>query len=270
MSSWPSKICVFGVWPIAMNTPVHGDVLRRAGLPSLERTPVTPDVVAQHLVERVVPHARACCRRRASSPSAGRCRIASARNLSRRCTTVTCFAMFDRYSASSTAVLPPPTTTHVLRLVEEAVAGRARRHALAHERLFRGQAEVARRRAGRDDQRVAGVFAAVADEADRPLVEVRRVDVVEDELGVEALGVLLEARHQVGPLHAVGVRRPVVDVGGRHQLAALRETGDQHGLQIGARRVYCGGVAGGAGAQDDQAGVLASDMRFSSRRMNGD
>ena len=86
--------------------------------------------------------------------------------------------------------------------------------------------------------------------------KVHRVDVIEDELGVEALGVLLEARHQVGPLHAVGVGRPVVDVGRRHELAALREAGDQHGLQIGTRRVYCGGVSGGAGAQDDEAGVL--------------
>ena len=76
------------------------------------------------------------------------------------------------------------------------------------------------------------------------------------ELGVEALGVLLEARHQVRALHAVGVGGPVVDVGGRHQLAALRETGDQHRLQVGARGVYCGGVAGGAGAEDQQAGVL--------------
>ena len=36
--------------------------------------------------------------------------ICSARNSSRRWTTVTCDAMFDRYRASSTAVLPPPIT----------------------------------------------------------------------------------------------------------------------------------------------------------------
>ena len=56
------------------------------------------------------------------------------------------------------------------------------------------------------------------------------MDVVEDDLGLEALGVLLEARHQLGALHAVGIGRPVVDVGRRHQLPALRQTGDQHGL----------------------------------------
>ena len=36
--------------------------------------------------------------------------MASALNLSRRCTKCTWLAMLDRYKASSTAVLPPPTT----------------------------------------------------------------------------------------------------------------------------------------------------------------
>ena len=69
------------------------------------------------------------------------------------------------------------------------------------------------------------------------LRQVDRVDVVEHDLGVEALGVLQEALHQVGALHAVDVGRPVVDVGRRHQLAALRDAGDQHRLQVGARGV---------------------------------
>jgi hypothetical protein len=76
-------------------------------------------------------------------------------------------------------------------------------------------------------------------------VELGGVDVVEDDLGVEALGVLLEARHQVGALHAVGVGRPVVHVGGGHQLAALGQAGDQQRLQVGAGGVDGGGVAGG-------------------------
>ena len=75
-------------------------------------------------------------------------------------------------------------------------------------------------------------------------------------LRVEALGVLQEALHQVGALHAVDVGRPVVDVGRRHQLAALGDAGDQHRLQVGARGVEGGGVAGRAGAEDQDAGVL--------------
>ena len=68
-----------------------------------------------------------------------------------------------------------------------------------------------------------------------------------------------------GPEHAVGVGGPVVDLGGGHQLAALREPGDQHGLQVGARGVDCRGVAGGAGAEDQQAGVLGGHGRLRGR-----
>jgi len=143
----------------------------------------------------------------------------------------------------------------VLVAVEEAVAGGAGRHALAHEGLLRGQAQVLGRGAGGDDQRIAGVLAGIADQPQRTLVELHRVDVVEDHLGAEALGVLLEARHEVRPLHPVGIGRPVVDVGGRHQLPALGQAGDQHRIQVGAGGIDRGGVAGGAGAEDQEAGV---------------
>ena len=76
--------------------------------------------------------------------------------------------------------------------------------------------------------------------------ELRRVHLVEDDLGLEALGVLAKALHQVGPLDAVGVGGPVVDVGRRHQLAALRDPGDEHRVQVGARRIDRGRVPGRA------------------------
>jgi CRP/FNR family cyclic AMP-dependent transcriptional regulator len=79
--------------------------------------------------------------------------------------------------------------------------------------------------------------------------------VVEHDLRVEALGMLQEALHQVGALHAHHVGGPVVDLGGRHQLAALGHAGDQQRLQVGARGVDGGGVAGRAGAEDQHAGV---------------
>ena len=82
------------------------------------------------------------------------------------------------------------------------------------------------------------------------------MDVIEDELGLETLGVLLEPRHQVGAHYAVEIGGPVVDLGGRHQLPALREAGDDDRSEIGSRGVYCRGVAGGSGTQDQQAGVL--------------
>ncbi len=90
------------------------------------------------------------------------------------------------------------------------------------------------------------------------------MDVIEDQFGRETLRMLLESRHEVGSHDAVGVGGPVVDVGRRHQLAALRETGDQHGREVGARGVYCGAVTGRAGAQDHQAGMLG--WTFHSRK----
>jgi hypothetical protein len=86
----------------------------------------------------------------------------------------------------------------------------------------------------------------IALQHERPLTQPRLVDVVEHHLGLEALGVPLEALHEIGALDAVGVGRPVVHVGGGHELPALRNPGQQHRAQVGARRVHRRGVAGRA------------------------
>ena len=143
----------------------------------------------------------------------------------------------------------------LLPAVEEPVAGRATADAAAHELLFRGQPDVLGRGTGREDQRIAGVAARVAFQYKRPLAQVDRVDVVEHDLGVETLGVLLEALHQVGSHHAVDVGGPVVDIGRRHQLAALRDAGDQHRLEVRSGGIDGGGIAGRAGAEDQDVGV---------------
>mmetsp|Transcript_42323 Transcript_42323/g.99391 ORF Transcript_42323/g.99391 Transcript_42323/m.99391 type:complete len:275 (-) Transcript_42323:708-1532(-) len=145
---------------------------------------------------------------------------------------------------------------HLLAAVEEAIAGGAATDAAAHEGLLGLQAQVLGRGTGRDDQRVTGVDAAVAGQGERALREVDRVDVIEHDLRLEALGVLLEALHQLRALHAHHVGRPVVDFGGRHQLAALGHAGDQRGLQVGAGGIDRRGVAGRAGAEDEQSVVL--------------
>ena len=84
------------------------------------------------------------------------------------------------------------------------------------------------------------------------------MDLVEDDFGVEALGVALETIHQLGALHAVDVGRPVVDFGGGHQLAALLHAGDDDGGEVGARGVDGGGIAGGAGTENDEFVVLGA------------
>ncbi len=144
----------------------------------------------------------------------------------------------------------------LLVLVEEPVAGGAGGHALAHELLLRLQPQVLGAGAGGDDQRVAGVLAAVTGQAERAPGQVGGVDVVEDHLGVEALRVRLHPRHQVRAHQAVGIAGPVVDLGGGHQLAAHLQAGDDQRLEVGAGGVDGRGPAGRAGTEDDDAGVL--------------
>src|SRR5690606_38159512 len=67
-----------------------------------------------------------------------------------------------------------------LPLEEEAVAGRAGRDAAALVRLLARQAEIFRRSAGRDYQRVARVLAAVRVELERPPRQIDGIDRVVD------------------------------------------------------------------------------------------
>ncbi len=95
------------------------------------------------------------------------------------------------------------------------------------------------------------------------------MNLVEHELGLEALGMLLEARHQLGALDAESIGGPVVDVGGRHQLATLRKAGDEDRFQVRARSVYCGGEPRRTGAQDQQARVSGGHGKVLEGRLRG-
>ncbi len=78
------------------------------------------------------------------------------------------------------------------------------------------------------------------------------MDVVEDHLGVEALGVFLHAFHQRRAGEAFYIAGPVVHFGGGGQLTAGLDAGDHQGFQVGAGSVYRGGITGRARAEDDQ------------------
>jgi len=136
----------------------------------------------------------------------------------------------------------------------------AARHAFAHEGLLAFQPQVHGRGAGGDDQRIAGIGAGVADQGKRLLGQLGGVDLVEDDLGLEALGVALEAVHQLGALHAVDVGRPVVDISGRHQLAALLHAGDDDRREVGARGIHRSRIAGGAGTKNDEFVVCGAHV----------
>ncbi len=166
----------------------------------------------------------------ASSANSRSWRIFSARSLSRRCTRVTCDAILVRYRASSTAVLPPPHHRHRLASIEEAVAGGARRDALAAKGLLGGQAEILCRGAGGDDERIAGVFTVVAEQAEGTLTQFDPVDVVEYDVRVESFRVPPHAVHQRGTLQVFDIAGPIVHIGGGHELSALFQSCDEQGV----------------------------------------
>ena len=144
---------------------------------------------------------------------------------------------------------------HFLVFVEETIASGAAAHTPPHEGLLTGQAQVFGAGARGDDEAVAGVGPRIAGQREGPLRQVDRVDVIKHHLGLEPLGVLLKTLHQVGAHDTVDIGRPIVDLGGGHELSALRQTGDQKRLQIGPGRVDGGGVACRAGSENEHARV---------------
>src|SRR5262245_46963804 len=81
------------------------------------------------------------------------------------------------------------------------------------------------------------------------------MDVVENDFGTKALGVLEKPFHKLRPLDTGRVGGPIVYVGGRHELTALSEAGDERRLEIGPGSVDRGSVAGRTGTQDEQGKV---------------
>ena len=139
--------------------------------------------------------------------------------------------------------------------IEKAVASGAGAHAAPHVGLFRRQAQVFGRGAGGDDEGVARVNRVVARQGERPGRQIGRVDVVHHQFGAKALGMRLQALHQIRPLHAGHISGPVVHFSGVHELPALGHAGDEHGLKIGAGGIDGGGIAGRAGAKNEKADV---------------
>jgi hypothetical protein len=138
---------------------------------------------------------------------------------------------------------------------KEAVAGRTRRDTAAAKCGLGVEAQVLGTRTGRDHERVARVITAVALEQQRPAFEVDLVDVIHQDLGVEPLGVLAHALHETRARETVRIARPVVDLGGRHELATLFHAGDEQRPPIRARGIHGRRITRRAGTEDDQPGV---------------
>jgi hypothetical protein len=140
---------------------------------------------------------------------------------------------------------------------EEAVAGGAGRHAGAGEGLLALQAQPARLGAGGDDHRVAGIdIARIADGAERVGGEIDLGNQVEHQAGADMFGLLLHLFHQPGTLDDVGEAGIVFHVGRDHELAAGLHALHHDGFQVGAGGIDGRGVAGRAGPDDQDLGVM--------------
>ena len=134
--------------------------------------------------------------------------------------------------------------------IKEAVAGGAGRDAKAFELLFGRQPQPFRLRAGGKDDGIGGKGgAAIRLRGERASGQIKCGDNVRNHLGPHRPGVIFHPDHQIGALH-FAVARPVLDLGGDGQLPAGLHALHQDRVQHGAGRIDRSGIAGGAGADD--------------------
>ena len=127
----------------------------------------------------------------------------------------------------------------------------AQTDAVADQLLLVGQIQPARRCAGGDDQRAGFQPLVIHFEAEGALGKIGFDHGAVQVLGAEMLGLLLDVFDQFGAVDAFGKAREIFDQSGERELAAGLVSSDDQGLEIGARGVDGRGVAGAAGADDD-------------------
>ena len=143
---------------------------------------------------------------------------------------------------------------------EEAVARGAGADAAASQPLLPGDVEPARRRAGGDDQGAGppGLVARLHQERTRREVDLG--DVHGQDLGPEALRLLLHLVHELGAHDPVGEPGVVLDVGRQHELTAGLQPLQDERLEVGARGIEGRGVAGRSGADHDHVAQLLGHL----------
>ena len=136
---------------------------------------------------------------------------------------------------------------------EEAVARGAGADAVADERLLTGQAEPARGRSRRNDERARadGLLVGANVELVRVFPEVDGDEVRHLEFGTEADRLLLHVLDQLRALDARRPARKVLDQRGDGELAAGLVAFDDERLEVSASGVDGGCEAGASGTQND-------------------
>ena len=127
---------------------------------------------------------------------------------------------------------------------EEPVAGRARAHAAAAERLFGGQAQPQGRCARRNDDGIGAVLDLADPDPERAFTEVDLGRIALHQRGAESLGLLAEHLHQLRALDTLRETGVVLHVGGDHQLTHRNVAGDHERLEVGPRGIDGGGQPG--------------------------
>ena len=190
--------------------------------------------------------------------------IFEARNSSRRSTIVSSLGVLGDEDRVLHRRVAAADHDHLVALEEGAVADAAGGDAAAGELHLAGDAEPFRLRPHRQDHGLGAVLlVAEEDLLDAAVGELDAVDVVGDEAGPEALGLGAELAHHLRAHDPLGVARVVLDVGRVLQLAAPLEALEDERLEVGARRVERGGVAGGPAADDDHVLDLLRLSHFS-------
>ena len=142
MASWPAKISVFGVWPMAMKSPVTSMSRVRAVRQRAQAHARDALLIAQHFVDRVIPDQRdlAGCDSREQPVLQDLLRaqlVAPVNQRDVRGDVREIQRFFDRGVAAA-------DDGHALVAEEESVAGGAGRDAPAAEFLLGRQAEILR------------------------------------------------------------------------------------------------------------------------------
>ena len=66
---------------------------------------------------------------------------------------------------------------------------------------------------------------------------------IKHHFSIKTLGMRGKTLHQLWTLDPIGICRPVIDLGGGHELTSLGKSGDHNGVEVGAGRINGGGVA---------------------------
>src|SRR5690606_9665034 len=141
----------------------------------------------------------------------------------------------------------------VLASEEEAVAGRAVAHTVPDKFGLAGDVELARIRADGDDHRIGNKnFAALGFDAEgRAMLKIHILHRVVDIARAELLGLRAHGFDQFRAKRAFREAGKIINLMGRGDLPTQLRAGDDHRVQLRARRIQRGGQPSRAGADHD-------------------